>query len=29
MQTDVKFYLSVFSGAGGEDYCTTIYQMTP
>ena len=29
MQTNVKVYLSVFSGARGVENCATIYQMTP
>ena len=29
LQTDVKVYFSAFSGARGEQYCATIYQMTP
>ena len=29
MQTDVKVLSHVFSGARGEEYCATIYQMTP
>ena len=29
MQTDVKKLSLVFSGARGEEYYATIYQMTP